>query len=615
MSSDEARLEELLKSMTNDTADADTSVMSGLDALKALQRGDEPDIIMQPDLLDMPEFSSEVDLFDMSNLSDMSDMPSLSDMLDSFDLSENPENMPGAEEEEFAFENLEGNYQDLMMPSSDMDEEVEIDFSGEANMEEEMASLENTASIEDMNLFEGFSSEGNSDDLDLASLFGSGSNEDLADIQELLDKSDNHEPVEASDENEMEELFDLFKESNLESDVQQDNMDVEDSFEEPVPEKPDKKRRFFGKKKDKKTKKSKNEEIVENELSVEGETFEDIDIFGMEREETAREELPSKKKKKSNGFFKKMGESLFGEDEEPEEKIHEFSLSDENAAVLEQLSEEDGIREGKKKGKKDKKKKDKKGKKEKVVSQEEDSAEGVEDDESSDKDDKKKKKKKEKKPRREKKVKERIQEDEKPAKKISKKKVRTVVLACLTLLALILLLKIIGMSMLEMTEARDAYFVGDYKKAYELFKGDKLKDSDKDLYEKAAVIVRLQHATETYGNHKKMGKTLEALDDLMQGISYYQSMEQGGYAEYITSDALEEYHKILEFLSQDFGLTQEDAKTILSEEDSYVYNLQLQDLANGKPYIRPGEEEKPEEKIILDDMLPEEEEYLNGSDN
>jgi len=136
MSSDEARLEELLKSMTNDTADADTSVMSGLDALKALQRGDEPDIIMQPDLLDMPEFSSEVDLFDMSNLSDMSslsdmsDMPSLSDMLDSFDLSENPENMPGAEEEEFAFENLEGNYQDLMMPSSDMDEEVEIDFSG-----------------------------------------------------------------------------------------------------------------------------------------------------------------------------------------------------------------------------------------------------------------------------------------------------------------------------------------------------------------------------------------------------------------------------------------------------------------------------------------------------
>ena len=210
-----------------------------------------------------------------------------------------------------------------------------------------------------------------------------------------------------------------------------------------------------------------------------------------------------------------------------------------------------------------------------------------------------------------------VYEEEKPVKKISKKKVKSVVWVCLTILAVVMLLKTVGMSMLEMTEARDAYFVGDYKKAYELFTGDELKTSDKILMEKATIIVRLSHAVETYQNHVKLGEKLEALDDLMQGIAYYSEIEASEKLDYITSDATAEYHKILELLNADFGLSQQDAKAILEEKDLYVYNLQLQDIVDGKPYVRPGEEPEmiQEEKIVLEDMLPEEEEYLNGSNN
>ena len=148
--------------------------------------------------------------------------------------------------------------------------------------------------------------------------------------------------------------------------------------------------------------------------------------------------------------------------------------------------------------------------------------------------------------------------------------------------------------------------------------GDELKSSDQLLEKKATIIVRLQHATQTCENHLKMDKKLEALDDLMQGIAYYDMTETGDDVIYITSEAMTEYQKVLDMLKAEFGLSPEDAATILAEEDSYAYNLILKDIVEGKPYVRPGmesAEEQMEERIILEDMLPEEEEYINGSNN
>ena len=598
MGSDEARLEELLKSMMNEDSGHAPSgtVVSGLDALKALQ--EEPaeatslnqifdfsensvlDFSSMPEDFDIPDVTDVSETMNMSDVMDMSETMDMSDTMDMTEAMGEADIMNLSETMDISEISENTSIMDLM--GMEPDEEagnVELDFTGADNI--------------------------SSDELDLASLFGNNDGEDLADIQDMLSKSDNHELLEDNSQSDMEDLFDLFATDTMEM-VADETIKESETIED-APKK-EKKKLFGGRKKKEKKKKFTSEEgtAVEDVMS---EDSGDIDIFGMEREEMAQEEDKPKKKKRSEktGFFKKMGESLFGEDEEERESIPDdanITLSDENAEVLEQLSEEDASKAKKKKEKKRKNK----NKEEKAESNaaDENAEEGIEEVPA---------KKKVRKPKREKKKK--VYEEEKPAKKVSKKKVKSVVWVCLTILAIVMLLKTVGMNMLEMTEARDAYFVGDYKKAYELFTGDELKSSDKILMEKATIIVRLSHAVETYENHVKLGKKLEALDDLMQGIAYYSEVETSEKLDYITSDATAEYHKILELLNADFGLSQQDAKTILEEKDLYVYNLQLQDIVDGKPYVRPGEEPEviQEEKIVLEDMLPEEEEYLNGSNN
>ena len=598
MGSDEARLEELLKSMMNEDSGHAPSgtVVSGLDALKALQ--EEPaevtslnqifdfsensvlDFSSMPEDFDIPDATDVSETMNMSDVMDMSETMDMSDTMDMTEAMGVADIMNLSETMDISEISENTSIMDLM--GMEPDEEagnVELDFTGADNI--------------------------SSDELDLASLFGNNDGKDLADIQDMLSKSDNHELLEDNSQSDMEDLFDLFATDTMEM-VADETIKESETIED-APKK-EKKKLFGGRKKKEKKKKFTSEEdtAVEDVMS---EDSGDIDIFGMEREEMAQEEDKPKKKKRSEktGFFKKMGESLFGEDEEERESIPDdanITLSDENAEVLEQLSEEDASKAKKKKEKKRKNK----NKEEKAESNaaDENAEEGIEEVPA---------KKKVRKPKREKKKK--VYEEEKPAKKVSKKKVKSVVWVCLTILAIVMLLKTVGMNMLEMTEARDAYFVGDYKKAYELFTGDELKSSDKILMEKATIIVRLSHAVETYENHVKLGKKLEALDDLMQGIAYYSEVETSEKLDYITSDATAEYHKILELLNANFGLSQQDAKTILEEKDLYVYNLQLQDIVDGKPYVRPGEEPEviQEEKIVLEDMLPEEEEYLNGSNN
>ena len=76
-------------------------------------------------------------------------------------------------------------------------------------------------------------------------------------------------------------------------------------------------------------------------------------------------------------------------------------------------------------------------------------------------------------------------------------------------------------------------------------------------------------------------------------------------------------NRIVDLVKKGAGVSEIAQDLGMEEKDLYVYNLQLQDIVDGKPYVRPGEEPEviQEEKIVLEDMLPEEEEYLNGSNN
>ena len=204
------------------------------------------------------------------------------------------------------------------------------------------------------------------------------------------------------------------------------------------------------------------------------------------------------------------------------------------------------------------------------------------------------------------------------------------------------------MGRIELAEARNAFFHGEYETAYQLFAGDTLNENDKALYQKAAVIVRLQHVCEAYDNHKLLDKKLQGLDDLMQGLAFYYKLIDEGKTDLLSQQAMEEHNRIIRYLQSDFAISEEEARTIVYEEDDYIYSLKLEAIAEGKPYIPPqdvlneatddkqnmneteGDEsavseesttengniiEPLEVEIHLEDALPEEEGYINDSNH
>ena len=617
MGSDEERLEEMLKSMMDEnsaTNNAGQTVVSGLDALKLAkekeleeQEKEEPVVLEEEQVV----------------------------------LEEEPVVL---EEEPVVLE------------------EEPIVLEGESNIAEDLE--EKSFSI---------------DDMDFASMFSD--NEDLADIKELLDKSDNHEMVsDTFPETDISGGDILAEMSALDASDGNEIVDTEDpklvakrAKKELKEKKKREKKEKREQKKRMKSAKVEEESFAEESVIAKEDTFseednaakEDVfteednmpgedgfaeeniiiedDVFGEEGKTKKKKKKAKKEKAGNAGFLKKLGDALFGVD--GEESKEDLKV-DENTAILEELAEEDKIRE-----EKGKKKKEKKGKKAKAGA----NPENPDDEEGSvAKESPKEKKKREKKELKEQKKKEKQAAREaealnqKPKKKISKKKIAQVFLLAATFLIVIFLLQKIGMGRLELAEARNAFFHGDYETAYHLFAGDTLNDSDKVLYDKASVIVRLQHVCETYDNHKQMDMKLQGLDDLMQGLAFYYNLIDEGKTDLLSQQAMEEYHRIVGYLQFDFSLSEEEARSIVSEEDDYIYSLRLEAIAEGKPYIPPQDSvsestggkqnvnetegdksvvseenstenesiiEPMEVEIHLEDALPEEEGYKDDSNH
>ena len=181
----------------------------------------------------------------------------------------------------------------------------------------------------------------------------------------------------------------------------------------------------------------------------------------------------------------------------------------------------------------------------------------------------------------------------------------------------------IGMDTLHLTEARNAFYDKDYETAYQLMNGRDLNEEDQLLYMQSSAILHLKHAEEVYNNHLKMEKPVAALEDLLKGVDKYQEIVQTGEPEVITPELIEEYQNILKILEEKYSLSEEGAWEINALKSDYEYSLQLEALVNGEVYLSQSEMEQQEEEEAeeeaeysdLEDLLPEEEEYLNDSSN
>ena len=481
-----------------------------------------------------------------------------------------PEETPVLSEEEAWKESLD----ELLAGAEDglAEKESEKD---EALDEDELSSLFDALENDQDNITDKQSEINELKGLDVTDIIDhmDGTDEDLNEINDLLKKTDLNEAIDTSTSEEIFSHGDVSSDDDMLELLNSMNEEPTASGEEEITSKK-KKKAFslpFGKKKESKQKTDASEE------------------------NSANSEEDGKEKKK--GFWHRLMEELTREEEEPENQ----ESVDENEEILKELEAEDQIKE-KKKNKKEKKKKDKKGKKSKNASADEENEDASGAAES---------KKKKKKPKREKKEKAKGPKEKSP-KILSKKMLFSMIAFCATIIAAIVLLSIFLPDYADKKNARTAFYTGDYSKVYELLYDKNLNQSDQLIFERANVVLKLQRRLDSYELNKKIGQEAEALDALLQGtLKYEEILSDATYGAEEELQAL--YRKILDHLEQDYGIGEEEARTINSY-DSETYSRKIYSVVNGEDFSdleqEAGEEGKTADNDKLQDVLPEEEDLI-----
>ena len=290
----------------------------------------------------------------------------------------------------------------------------------------------------------------------------------------------------------------------------------------------------------------------------------------------------SSAKDKKKGLFARLLSMLTDEDEEEDEERSSLKLSDENAAVLDQLDAEGDGGKGKKKKKK-KKKKD-------SGPEGDNGEESGEESEGKVKKAKKKKEKKEKAPA----------EDEKPGKKLNVKKVAAVFGLCLTILFAVLIISRLMGAYTVKKEAREAYAAGDYQTAYQDLFGQDLNESDEIIFKKSECILRIRLWLREYEILKEESD-IKALDSLIQTVSRYPGLYESAVRWQCLDDVEPLYRQMVDALWTEYGLTEDQAKEIAMLRSDVDYTRAVYAVINGLNSNSEPEEELPEEPLSAPD--------------
>ncbi len=498
-----------------------------------------------------------------------------------------------------------------------------LDEDLKASLDELLAAADETKTIAEADL-----EQVDVDDMDVTQYIDNMSELDdsLVEINELLKKSDNNETVEADEEMKaFLSSFDFDEMKTLLSDDEES--EIMEKANEDKESKPKKKISLFAGKKDKEkkekktkkeraSKKSKKVKKEENTAEPDG-TAIDIDSgwsaidFGENvledntvnaddiediaasflTEEGKTEEAAKKSKKqdkqdkqKKPGFIRQLLDALSSEEEDAGELLNAL---DENEEILKDLENEDKA----KKNKKDKKKKDKKGKKG-------GNAEG-----------KAEKPVKQKKPKKEKKAKDPLEKEiERSNKVLSKRGFITLIAFCASLVAIIVALAFFLTDYADKKNARQAFYVGDYQKAYILLYDKVLSDSDALILERVRVVLELERNVEAYDFYKKTEDEAMALNALLEGVqNYHEIAEVNDFGS--GKELTDIYQEILRILESEYGVSEDEAFA-LNACDADEYTIKVYDIVNGTGSAT-DETKEQEGSQQVEDVLPEEEGIIN----
>ena len=292
--------------------------------------------------------------------------------------------------------------------------------------------------------------------------------------------------------------------------------------------------------------------------------------------------------KKKKGLLARIFDFLTEEDEEEENEA--LQLSDENREILNDLDKE-----------KTKGKKKKKGKKASAKGEEEKG---------------KGKPKKAKKPKPEKPKKEKVPDPEPliPERRLTLKRVLPVLLVCASLAVLIIVFINASVDFTSKKTAQEAYYNGDYQACYQNLYGRDLNEAEQIMFGTSESILRIRLWLAEYELFVNSGDDLRALDSLITAVKEYPKL----YAYAVQWNAGDEvdagYQHLLTILSQNYGLTQEQALEIANARSDIEYTRMVLFIVQGRGFgswdvsntvTKPSSESTEGQ---LPDALPEESE-------
>lgn len=117
---------------------------------------------------------------------------------------------------------------------------------------------------------------------------------------------------------------------------------------------------------------------------------------------------------------------------------------------------------------------------------------------------------------------------------------------------------------LDKKKATNYFEMHRYSQAYESAVGTNMKEKNPEQYKKIVTVMKVQHALDSYQNYENVKKYPEALDALLMGLKKYDANKKTAYDLEIENDFASVYDKILDILSDEFGLSKSQAYDILS---------------------------------------------------
>lgn len=135
----------------------------------------------------------------------------------------------------------------------------------------------------------------------------------------------------------------------------------------------------------------------------------------------------------------------------------------------------------------------------------------------------------------------------------------------------------------SLDNAENYFAGGDYLQAYDAISMVDVDEENDVLYKRIRMCTQMQKEVNSYTNYSSIGMRVEALDSLVKGIRYYDLNKQEAAALGIINQMDRLVNQINASLNDDFGMSGDEARELLSISDQAGYTRRLEEIVGQTP--------------------------------